>query len=308
MQLTKISITVFYLFLIFSCTLDNNSNTIIKNIVKKSKITDKDNNSLKIENKNISPIYLIGKPYFIDGIQYIPEENYDYSKIGLASYYGPELHRKKTINNEYNKVTELLARHKTLPLPSVVKIINLENGLSVIARVNDRGPQDNAKIIEVSRKVAQLLRFYNEGIARVRVEILEEPSKQLKIVTQSRNDPNFNKTLIAVPTESVTITNLDENINDELDIITKYEQPIEIGNEIVNKTELFVKINDFNSYQEAQNVIKIFKKEYKITTQKENKKYSTMVGPMNNQEADDLFHSLINKGYMNTEIIIINLN
>ena len=59
---------------------------------------------------------------------------YNYDKDGLASFYGKELHNVKTINNDLNKVTELLGRHKTLPLPSTVKITNLENGISLISK------------------------------------------------------------------------------------------------------------------------------------------------------------------------------
>ena len=93
------------------------------------------------------------------------------------------MHKVKTINNDVNKVTELLGRHKTLPLPSIVKITNLENGFSLIIKINDRH-EDNASIIQVSRKVAQLLRFYKNKNARVRVEILKDPSKQMKVVTR----------------------------------------------------------------------------------------------------------------------------
>ena len=91
-------------------------------------------------------------------MQYIRKEEYTYNKKGLATFYGKELHKVQTANNDFNKVTELLGRHKTLPLPSIVKITNLENGLSLIIRINDRH-NDNSSIIQVSRKVAQLLRF-----------------------------------------------------------------------------------------------------------------------------------------------------
>ena len=101
------------------------------------------------------------------------------------------MHKIKTANNDLNKVTELLGRHKTLPLPSVVKVTNLENGLSVTVKIIDRH-KDNSSIIQVSRKVAQLLRFYKNKITRVRVEILPDPSKQWKNVILSMNEPEFN--------------------------------------------------------------------------------------------------------------------
>ena len=91
-----------------------------------------------------------------------------------------------------------------------MKVTNLENGLSVKVKINDRH-NDNSSIIQVSRKVAQLLRFYKSKIARVRVEILADPSKQWKSVTLSMNEPEFNTTIKSVPTDEVSISNLQDN-------------------------------------------------------------------------------------------------
>ena len=171
-----------FVFILSSCQFQDskkNVEIVVENIIeKKNQIIEK-----KTEKKDIKKtrLYLVGEPYYIQGVKHIPEENYSYSKKGLASYYSKELHNVKTINNEYNKVTELLGRHKTLPIPSIVKITNLENGLSLILRVNDRH-NDNTSIIQVSRKAAQLLGFYKNKIARVKVEILSDSSKQIKTV------------------------------------------------------------------------------------------------------------------------------
>mgnify|MGYP003326622339 CR=1 FL=1 len=157
----------------------------VAKIVEPKKNLDKEN----LTSENI--FYLIGDSYFIEGVKYTPKEDYSYSEVGLATFYDKELHNQKTLNNDLNKVTELLGRHKTLPLPSIVKITNLENGLSLTIKVIDRH-DDNASVIQVSRKVAQLLRFYKNKIARVKVEILSDPSKQWKNVTMSINDEDFN--------------------------------------------------------------------------------------------------------------------
>ena len=324
----KISIILFFLISLSSCTLEtnnidlsnlskNNEKTLDKNpndkIIKNN--SEKPNKSEKIEeskiiknetkkqNNNI-PIYFIGEAYDIDGVTYIPKENYDYVETGLASFYGPDLHRKKTANNEYNKVTELYARHKTLPLPSLVKITNLENGLSLIVRINDRGPENNSRIIEVSRKVAQLLRFYKSKIAKVKIEVLPYESKQLRTVIQSMSDPYFDETLAAVPTESVLITNLDNSDEKEDNLNNTYEQPVTLGYEELSPKDLFIKIIGFETYEDTQNLKKLIKETYKITTQKENEGYSIIFGPMLNQEADNLFQILVSKGYKHSEIII----
>ena len=147
----------------------NDATNLSKNIVKqtsslkKNLLDKKTNSSNKVTSDNFSLIkYHIGEPYYIEGVKYIPVENYKYNEIGLASFYGKDLHNTKTVNNDYNKVTEILGRHKTLPIPSIVKITNLENGLSLVLKINDRH-NDNASIIQVSRKTAQLLRFYKNN-------------------------------------------------------------------------------------------------------------------------------------------------
>ena len=225
----------------------------------------------KIDNKK-TILYIVGEPYFIEGVKYIPTENYNYKQKGLATYYGKELHNKRTINNDYNKVTELLGRHKTLPLPSIVKLTNLENGLSLIIKIHDRH-DDNSAIIQVSRKVAQLLKFYHKKIIRVQVEILKEPSRQMKIVTESRNDPNFETTIKSAPTELVKITDLGET--DEETVLRNYvEPPIELGFEQVKKQDLFLEIYEFDSHNEAKEIINILALQMKITIQNLGKKYS----------------------------------
>ena len=326
----KISIYLFISIILFSCSLEINKKKVKTLLEKKDEVTEatteviieatedikekpkkiikeetvkKTDNVYKESQKKI-PIYIIGEPFLIDGVKYIPKENYNYDETGLASFYGPNLHRTKTVNNEYNMVTELFARHKTLPLPSVVKITNLENGLSIIVRVNDRGPLDNTRVIEVSRKVAQLLRFYKQKITKVRVEILSDSSKQLKIVTQSMSNPDFNNTLNAVPIEGVIITDMEESIEEETTLNTSYEQPIQLGLEEISKSDLFVKITGFNTYKEAQNINNIIKGIHKITTQKENEGYSILFGPMLIQEADNLLQILLSKGYKQSKIII----
>jgi len=163
----------------------------------------------KIVVKKDFPFYLIGDPYFIDGIKYEPRENYYYSEIGQASYFTKNSHGKKTANNETIDVTSLTASHKTLPLPSVVRVTNLKNGISITVRVNDRGPENNSEIISLSIVSAKLLDFYNKKTTEVKVEILKEESKQLKLVTESINTDLNHETITAAPTSEVKIESID---------------------------------------------------------------------------------------------------
>ena len=125
-------------------------------------------------------VYKIGEPYQINNIWYRPEENYKYREVGIASWYGPDFHRGITANGETYNMYELSAAHKTLPLPSIVKVTNLDNGKSVVVRVNDRGPFVNNRIIDLSKAAAEQLDMIETGTAKVRVEILADESKDLK--------------------------------------------------------------------------------------------------------------------------------
>lgn len=125
-------------------------------------------------------VYKIGNPYVIFGTTYYPKEDYNYSEVGIASWYGSDFHAKSTANGEKYDMNSLTAAHRTLPLPSIVKVTNLENGRSVILRVNDRGPYAKNRIIDISKKGAEILGFCNQGTTRVKVEVMAEESKKLK--------------------------------------------------------------------------------------------------------------------------------
>ena len=118
------------------------------------------------------------------------------------------------------------------------------------------------------------------------------------------NDPDFNNTIEAAPTQSVTISDIGESSNDENLSDTNYEQPIELIYEEISQSELFVKILGFNSYDEAKKVKNITNDLFKITTQKENNQYIVLLGPMNNNEANNLFQNLLSKGYKEIEIVL----
>ena len=124
--------------------------------------------------------YKVGTPYKVLGNWYYPKEDYDYSEVGIASWYGEDFHALKTANGENYDMNTLTAAHRTLPLPSIVKVTNLENGRSLVLRINDRGPYAKNRIIDVSKRAAQLLGFQAKGTAKVRVEIMEKESKELK--------------------------------------------------------------------------------------------------------------------------------
>jgi len=303
-------------FLLISCeqiskeevinTIEDTKETIVKKTIKSPDTSDKVKIKVEEDKANKNKIfYLIGEPYYIEGVKYVPEENYSYEEIGLATFYDKELHNKRTANNDLNKVTELLGRHKTLPLPSIVKITNLENGLSLTIKIVDRH-DDNTSIIQVSRKVAQLLRFYKNKITKTKVEILPDPSRQWKNVTMSINDKDFNNTVESAPTEIVSISNIDEDLNtsEDQNEDIKIEQPIELGFEEVDELDLYLHVNNFKNYQEIKNIVNEINLSDKYTSENIGNFYKLIIGPIDNKTADKLLSTFISKGYKESKLIL----
>ena len=128
--------------------------------------------------------YKVGRPYVIRGVRYTPAVDYSYDETGIASWYGPGFHGRQTANGEIYDQQALTAAHPTLPMPTLVRVTNLENGKVLDLRINDRGPFKNGRIIDVSRRGAELLGFLNQGIAKVRVQVLEQESRQMAALAQ----------------------------------------------------------------------------------------------------------------------------
>ncbi|HEY6254897.1 MAG TPA: septal ring lytic transglycosylase RlpA family protein [Xanthobacteraceae bacterium] len=114
--------------------------------------------------------YHVGQPYTINGHTYYPSDNPSYRAEGIASWYGPDFHGRLTANGEIFDMHGISAAHPTMPIPSYARVTNLDNGRSIIVRVNDRGPYARNRIIDLSIGAANALHFYGDGLAHVRVE------------------------------------------------------------------------------------------------------------------------------------------
>lgn len=114
--------------------------------------------------------YHVGKPYQVKGKWYRPKEDPDYVKTGAASWYGDAFHGRLTANGEVYDMTHLTAAHPTMPLPSYARVTNVQNGSSVLVRVNDRGPFAHDRVIDLSERAADLLGYKSVGVAKVKVE------------------------------------------------------------------------------------------------------------------------------------------
>lgn len=146
--------------------------------------------------------YRVGKPYIVGGRNYVPEENAKYATEGQASWYGDAFHGRLTANGEVFDKESISAAHPTLPMPSYVRVTNLNNRKSLIVRVNDRGPFHSNRVIDVSSKAAHLLGFKQNGVARVRVEYvgrasLEGSDDRKLIATLRHGEPAPSPVLVA---------------------------------------------------------------------------------------------------------------
>ena len=128
-----------------------------------------------------APKYYIGNAYKVEDVQYIPAEDLTYNQTGIAGIVPAELNGTKTSNGETFDITQMAATSKTLPLPTIARVTNLDNGQSVIVRVNNRGPFVNTRIMDLTPAAAS--RIGLNGTAKVQIQVLAEESTALKKAT-----------------------------------------------------------------------------------------------------------------------------
>ena len=147
--------------------------------------------------------YKVGRPYKVAGRWYVPREAPSYDRTGIASWYGSAFHGRRTANGEVFDMGALTAGHPTLPLPSYAYVTNLQNGRTIMVRVNDRGPYVNDRIIDLSWRSAKELGYAGHGLARVRVRYAgpaplsgSDAAERQYLAAQSWNGPgNQNQTV-----------------------------------------------------------------------------------------------------------------
>ena len=128
--------------------------------------------------------YKVGKPYEVKGVRYVPTVDFNYNQTGIASWYGPGFHAENTANGEIYNQNDMTAAHKTLQLPSIARVTNLDNGREIVVRINDRGPFVRGRIIDLSKRAAEQIDMLRTGTARVRVEILPNESTMVALAAQ----------------------------------------------------------------------------------------------------------------------------
>ncbi len=292
---------LFLIFLIQSCT---SGVEVAANLGKKYLIPK--------EERIITakPIYKIGNKYNVKGKFYFPKKDLSYNKTGIASWYGPKFHGKLTANGEIYNQYALTAAHKTLPLPSAVKVTNLQNNKSIILRINDRGPFVNDRIIDLSSKAADILDLKKNGTGLVRVTILKDKSLLLEKLAKNGSFPE----IIDLPKAELPIVNIPQTTIVKIDGANKKYKSVKKRikynlNNLKKEYKIFIQLASFNSSKNAKIMkekvsyiekVKIYKKLIGNKTF-----YQVKAGPFESVKKVDELHSLLlQKGMQGAKIII----
>lgn len=275
-----------------------------------------------------SPGYKVGKPYKVAGVWYYPREDFDYDETGIGSWYGTEFHGKLTANGETFDQNAVSAAHKTLPMPSVVRVTNLENGRSLVVRVNDRGPFVNGRVIDLSRRAAQLLGYEANGIAKVRVQVLAEESRALAgklkpegegaqvvaapreaVTAETLPAPGSREAAKPVQAESSAPSGSEQRATAALDKAERELAAQDVETVPVKSTGIFVQAGSFSRHDNAlrlqARLSGVGHPQIQPATIKGQTLYRVRFGPLNSvEEADHLLDTVISAGQQDARVVV----
>lgn len=182
--------------------------------------------------KKVTGVCKSCKPYYVRDQWHYPQQHYRYDEVGLASWYGPGFHGKPKAHGEIYNQHEMTAAHKTLPLPTIARVTNLETGQSTKVLIDDRGPYVyKGRIIDLSTAAAKEIGVYRKGTAKVRVTALEEESHRF-----SEHLKNFKNGRCPNGRRWITVfqQNIAKNSNELMSTVYKYDTNIDVKNKIEN--------------------------------------------------------------------------
>ncbi|MBS0271208.1 MAG: septal ring lytic transglycosylase RlpA family protein [Proteobacteria bacterium] len=278
--------------------------------------------------KTIAPKKATSRPYQIKGVWYYPQPHFEYDEVGMASYYGggDVFHGRPTATGERFDKNGVSAAHKTLPLPCIAEVTNLENGRQIQLKVNDRGPFVEGRIIDVSRRTAQLLGFENKGTAKVRVRTIVPESLALhgidpSTVMMAQNEPVpaltsaseiLQASLPVVATAS--LLRLPDTLFEEQDDTIVDPEPHLISAseklaKVPNSTGIFIDVGSYETQQQTQALEKTLHEFTKIPSQSVRnlgpKPYAVRIGPFSSMSvANQVLDQLLNAGHVMSRIVI----
>ena len=277
--------------------------------------------------------YKVGKPYQIQGVWYYPNEDFAYDETGIASWYGPDFHGKYTANGDVFDQNAVSAAHRTLPMPSIVKVTNLENGRSIEVKINDRGPFAHGRILDVSKHAAELLGMDMQGTARVRVQIMADESRALALQLKGGDAPP----IAAAPSVALQAETLAPPKGAKQEAPSKGKSgkpvaappsgpvgtavaatPAEEDQRLVNQTpqqvapkttQIYIQAGAFTRYDNANRVSTALSGVWPATISQTSAKGATFfrvrLGPLANVgDADALLEKVISSGYPDARVVV----
>jgi rare lipoprotein A len=269
--------------------------------------------------------YKVGNPYQIEGTWYYPREQPDYDETGIASWYGPTFYGRPTANGEIYNAGDLTAAHRTLPMPVNVRVTNLDNGKSILLRVNDRGPYAKGRIIDVSEQAAKLLGFYGQGTARVRVTYVSRALQPNGAPVPANDTPTEIASAVpAVPAPKVEVdplavvpsapvappvrmASLPKPAPDPVPAEAGQPTGVVTQVSVPAATHLYVQVGAFGSYENAMRMREQLGDDLKISTTKKGGQtlYRVRTAPLNTtEEADAALARLSGLGSNDAHIVV----
>ena len=274
------------------------------------------------DNEVVGP-YKIGKPYRVNNVWYYPKADYDYDETGIASWYGPGFHANQTANGEIYDENDLTAAHKTLPMPSLVRVTNLENGRALVVRINDRGPFVNNRIIDLSRRSAQLLGVEQKGTAKVRVQVLKDESMMLAAQASAKGGDTISPPPAAAPAGDVVAEALPGSSGQtQVQSATQAPKQVALGNlqgtqkltgqvvtVPVKPSNIFIQAGAFlrqgNAQQLQRKLSSIGQTRITEFVLNQQRFYRVQVGPIASvEEADRLLQQMLDNGHPDAKIAV----
>jgi len=260
--------------------------------------------------------YLVGDSYEVAGVQFTPREQPGYDKTGIASWYGPQFHRRMTSNGEWFDMNELTAAHATLPLPSYAKVTNLENGRSVVVRINDRGPFVGTRIIDMSRRSAEVLGFKPRGMAKVRVQYigaapLNDQGQHLAAMNRElRNGTPLRQMMAAANGETTGGTQI-AAAEPEYNSYQPVETNIASASDAYDTPEYFVQVGSFADPYNAQRAREELANSGPVQVEElvgsAGPLYRVRIGPMRNEgQAQTALRQAVDLGHPDARLVMAN--
>ena len=264
--------------------------------------------------------YEVGKSYKIKGKWHYPKNNLDYREIGIASVNSNKK-ENKTKNGEIFSNKEIVAKHKTLALPTIARITNLYNGYSINVRINDRGPNNNFRIIELSKKTADYLKIDTKGLVEVKVISVLTMKEQRKL--KGINSIKYNKENLEKDTALEKKIVKTENLIDKKK--EKFEKKVYVNFKDSKENKklklnykkskippyyLRIDITKFKNFKDAANLKKKMKPIYdkiliSLSLLNNQKYYKVTTVPIKNlKEAEYILSVIHKKGFNNAKFFI----